>query len=54
MKYHWRSEKYRSSLACTRDWSELSMRLDEDELKHQVSRCTNPQIQPTCPLHIAC
>jgi glutamate synthase (NADH) len=54
MKYHWRSEQYRSSLARTRDWSKLSMELDEDELKYQTVRCTNPQIQPTCPLHTTC
>merc|ERR1712093_494524 len=35
MKYQRRSEKYRSAKTRTRDWAELSKRLDEDELKYQ-------------------
>ncbi|TVY45790.1 putative glutamate synthase [NADPH] [Lachnellula subtilissima] len=39
MKYQRRSEKYRSAKTRTRDWAELSKRLDEDELKYQAARC---------------
>lgn len=38
MKYQRRSEKYRSAKTRTRDWAELSQRLDEDELKFQTAR----------------
>ncbi|TVY40577.1 putative glutamate synthase [NADPH] [Lachnellula occidentalis] len=38
MKYQRRSEKYRSAKTRTRDWAELSKRLDEDELKYQAAR----------------
>ncbi|KAI7281959.1 putative glutamate synthase, partial [Hortaea werneckii] len=39
MKYQRRSEKYRSAKTRTRDWQELSSRLNEDELKYQTARC---------------
>ncbi|KAK8086946.1 glutamate synthase [Apiospora phragmitis] len=39
MKYQRRSEKYRSTKTRTKDWQELSTRLDEDELKYQSARC---------------
>jgi glutamate synthase (NADPH/NADH) len=36
MKYQRRSEKYRPAKTRTRDWAELSTRLNADELKYQV------------------
>ena len=39
MKYQRRSEKYRGSESRTKDWKELSSRLNDDELKYQTARC---------------
>ncbi|KAK4580263.1 glutamate synthase [NADH] [Recurvomyces mirabilis] len=39
MKYQRRKETYRSAKTRTRDWGELSSRLNEDELKYQAARC---------------
>ena len=39
MKYHRQSEKYRNPVTRTRDWAELSTRLNEDQLKYQTARC---------------
>ena len=39
MKYQRRSEKYRKPETRTRDWKELSVRLNEDQLKFQAARC---------------
>ncbi len=53
MKYSRRSEKYRSSVARTKDWSELSTRLDEDELKYQAARCMDCGV-PFCQSETGC
>jgi glutamate synthase (NADH) len=53
MKYHRRSEKYRSARTRTKDWAELSSRLDEDELKYQSARCMDCGV-PFCQSDTGC
>ncbi|CAK7263276.1 glutamate synthase [NADH] [Sporothrix epigloea] len=53
MKYHRRSEKYRSAKTRTKDWAELSSRLDEDELKYQSARCMDCGV-PFCQSDSGC
>jgi glutamate synthase (NADPH/NADH) len=53
MKYQRRSEKYRSAKTRTRDWAELSKRLDEDELKYQAARCMDCGV-PFCQSDSGC
>lgn len=52
-KYQRRSEKYRSAKTRTRDWAELSSRLDEDELKYQAARCMDCGV-PFCQSDSGC
>jgi len=53
MKYQRRSEKYRNAKTRTRDWAELSKRLDEDELKYQAARCMDCGV-PFCQSDTGC
>ncbi|KAK4228981.1 putative glutamate synthase [NADPH] [Podospora fimiseda] len=53
MKYHRRSEKYRPAKTRTKDWAELSSRLDEDELKYQSARCMDCGV-PFCQSDTGC
>ncbi|CAK7241518.1 MAG: glutamate synthase [NADH] [Sporothrix thermara] len=53
MKYHRRSEKYRAAKTRTKDWAELSSRLDEDELKYQSARCMDCGV-PFCQSDTGC
>jgi glutamate synthase (NADPH/NADH) len=53
MKYQRRSEKYRNPKTRTRDWSELSQRLNEDELKYQSARCMDCGV-PFCQSDTGC
>jgi glutamate synthase (NADH) len=53
MKYQRRSEKYRNPKTRTRDWAELSKRLDEDELKYQSARCMDCGV-PFCQSDTGC
>ncbi|RMY06860.1 hypothetical protein D0866_14996, partial [Hortaea werneckii] len=53
MKYQRRSEKYRSAKTRTRDWQELSSRLNEDELKYQTARCMDCGV-PFCQSDTGC
>ncbi|KAK2072945.1 hypothetical protein P8C59_007264 [Phyllachora maydis] len=53
MKYHRRAEKYRSAKSRTKDWAELSSRLDEDELKYQAARCMDCGV-PFCQSDSGC
>ena len=53
MKYNRRSEKYRSSKTRTKDWAELSSRLNEDELKYQSARCMDCGV-PFCQSDTGC
>lgn len=53
MKYQRRSEKYRPSKTRTRDWAELSQRLNEDELKYQSARCMDCGV-PFCQSDTGC
>jgi glutamate synthase (NADPH/NADH) len=53
MKYQRRSEKYRNPKTRTRDWQELSQRLNEDELKYQAARCMDCGI-PFCQSDSGC
>ncbi|EPE27138.1 FMN-linked oxidoreductase [Glarea lozoyensis ATCC 20868] len=53
MKYQRRSEKYRNAKTRTRDWAELSKRLDEDELKYQAARCMDCGV-PFCQSDSGC
>jgi glutamate synthase (NADH) len=53
MKYQRRSEKYRPAQTRTRDWAELSKRLDEDELKYQAVRCMDCGV-PFCQSDSGC
>jgi glutamate synthase (NADPH/NADH) len=53
MKYQRRSEKYRPAKSRTRDWAELSKRLDEDELKYQAARCMDCGV-PFCQSDSGC
>lgn len=53
MKYQRRAEKYRSAKTRTRDWNELSSRLNEDELKYQTARCMDCGV-PFCQSDTGC
>ncbi|KAF2859209.1 glutamate synthase-like protein [Piedraia hortae CBS 480.64] len=53
IKYQRRSEKYRSAKTRTKDWAELSQRLDEDELKYQTARCMDCGV-PFCQSDTGC
>ncbi|KAH8193895.1 hypothetical protein TruAng_011937 [Truncatella angustata] len=53
MKYQRRSEKYRNAKTRTKDWQELSQRLDEDELKYQSARCMDCGV-PFCQSDSGC
>ncbi|KAL2394060.1 Glutamate synthase [NADH] [Exophiala dermatitidis] len=53
MKYSRRSEKYRSAKTRTKDWAELSSRLNEDELKYQSARCMDCGV-PFCQSDTGC
>jgi glutamate synthase (NADH) len=53
MKYQRRSEKYRNPKTRTRDWQELSNRLNEDELKYQTARCMDCGV-PFCQSDTGC
>ncbi|KAI9774877.1 MAG: glutamate synthase [NADH] [Geoglossum simile] len=53
MKYQRESEKYRHPKTRTRDWAELSKRLDEDELKYQSARCMDCGV-PFCQSDTGC
>ncbi|KAK4550843.1 glutamate synthase [NADH] [Oleoguttula mirabilis] len=53
MKYQRRAEKYRSAKTRTRDWNELSTRLNEDELKYQTARCMDCGV-PFCQSDTGC
>jgi len=53
MKYHRRSERYRSAKSRVKDWAELSARLDEDELKYQSARCMDCGV-PFCQSETGC
>jgi glutamate synthase (NADPH/NADH) len=53
MKYQRRSEKYRNPKTRTRDWAELSQRLNEDELKYQSARCMDCGV-PFCQSDTGC
>ncbi|EFW22449.1 glutamate synthase [Coccidioides posadasii str. Silveira] len=53
MKYQRHNEKYRSSKTRTRDWAELSQRLNEDELKYQSARCMDCGV-PFCQSDTGC
>lgn len=53
MKYQRRSEKYRKPETRTRDWKELSARLNEDELKYQAARCMDCGV-PFCQSDTGC
>ncbi|KAI5841797.1 glutamate synthase-like protein [Morchella snyderi] len=53
MLYARRSEKYRNPKTRTKDWAELSKRLDEDELKYQSARCMDCGV-PFCQSDTGC
>jgi len=53
MKYQRRAEKYRKPETRTRDWKELSSRLDEDNLKYQAARCMDCGV-PFCQSDTGC
>lgn len=53
MKYTRRSEKYRPAQTRTKDWAELSSRLNEDELKYQSARCMDCGV-PFCQSDTGC
>ena len=53
MKYQRRAEKYRRPETRTRDWKELSSRLDEDGLKYQAARCMDCGV-PFCQSDTGC
>lgn len=53
MKYQRRSEKYRNPKTRTRDWNELSTRLNVDELKYQTARCMDCGV-PFCQSDTGC
>jgi glutamate synthase (NADH) len=53
MLYNRRSEKYRNAKTRTKDWAELSKRLDEDELKYQSARCMDCGV-PFCQSDTGC
>jgi len=53
MKYQRRAEKYRDTKVRTKDWKELSSRLNEDELKYQTARCMDCGV-PFCQSDNGC
>ena len=53
MKYQRRAEKYRGAEGRTKDWRELSSRLNEDELKYQSARCMDCGV-PFCQSDTGC
>ncbi|KAM7218813.1 putative glutamate synthase [NADPH] [Rhypophila decipiens] len=53
MKYSRRSEKYRNAKTRTKDWAELSERLDNDSLKYQAARCMDCGV-PFCQSDTGC
>ncbi|KAI0112096.1 glutamate synthase [Nemania sp. FL0031] len=53
MKYQRRTEKYRNAKTRTKDWAELSQRLNEDELKYQSARCMDCGV-PFCQSDTGC
>ena len=53
MKYQRRAEKYRKPEHRTRDWKELSTRLNDDELKFQAARCMDCGV-PFCQSDTGC
>jgi glutamate synthase (NADH) len=53
MKYARRAEKYRNPKTRTKDWAELSSRLNEDELKFQAARCMDCGV-PFCQSDTGC
>lgn len=53
MKYQRRSERYRKIDTRTRDWKELSSRLNDDELKYQAARCMDCGV-PFCQSDTGC
>jgi len=53
MLYSRRHEKYRNPKTRTKDWQELSRRLDEDELKYQSARCMDCGV-PFCQSDTGC
>lgn len=53
MKYQRRSEKYRKPETRTKDWKELSSRLNGDELKYQAARCMDCGV-PFCQSDTGC
>lgn len=53
MKYKRRAEKYRNPTTRTKDWAELSSRLNEDELKYQAARCMDCGV-PFCQSDTGC
>ena len=53
MKYQRRAEKYRNVKTRTKDWAELSSRLNEDELKYQSARCMDCGV-PFCQSDSGC
>ncbi len=53
VKYHRRAEKYRNAATRTKDWAELSSRLDEDQLKYQAARCMDCGV-PFCQSETGC
>lgn len=53
MKYQRRAEKYRKPETRTKDWKELSTRLNEDELKYQSARCMDCGV-PFCQSDTGC
>lgn len=53
MKYQRRSERYRKPEIRTKDWDELSSRLNGDELKYQAARCMDCGV-PFCQSDTGC
>ena len=53
MKYQRRSERYRKPETRTKDWKELSTRLNDDELKYQTARCMDCGV-PFCQSDTGC
>ncbi|MCJ1271066.1 glutamate synthase [NADH] [Lobaria immixta] len=53
MKYQRRAERYRKPENRTRDWKELSSRLNQDELKYQAARCMDCGV-PFCQSDTGC
>ena len=53
MLYNRKTERYRNPKSRTRDWAELSRRLDVDELKYQSARCMDCGV-PFCQSDTGC